>query len=272
MADLPAHLTIPDGLKSTEIQALATCLAAMAGHHSQGGDAPILAPAMLLGHTALAPYAERMKALAGMGMVHESQSFARMSPLPEDTPLNILANLTEKGPSRVFDFSLVDENSNNFETMQTRLREVSPEDMAKFKGSRFPPHMDKGDVIWRDSRPFDKTAVAAYLELARDPNPIHVSDAAAQAVGLERAVVPGMFFAGVIENVLAEVLPGNPLTMMKLRFMAPVAIGEVLRFGVLVRTKHATGAPKAVRVFVLRQDEVIAAIADIEVMADGQAT
>ena len=59
---------------------------------------------------------------------------------------------------------------------------------------------------------------------------------------------------------------------MKLRFMAPVLVGESLRFGTLVRGRDAKGVAKAVRVFVLREDSVIAAIADLETAAPDQAT
>ncbi|WP_299356774.1 MaoC/PaaZ C-terminal domain-containing protein [uncultured Shimia sp.] len=156
--------------------------------------------------------------------------------------------------------------------MQTRQREVSPDDMARLKGSRFPPHMDKGDVVWRDTAQFGERAVADYLSLARDPNPIHVSDDAAREVGLQSAVVPGMFFAGVLDCVVSGLAPTSVLTQMKLRFMAPVPVGDGLRLGVLIRAKHDDGSSKSVRVFVLRHDMTIAVIADLDVNVIDQAT
>ena len=132
--------------------------------------------------------------------------------------------------------------------------------------------MDKGDVVWRDSRAFDAKAVQEYLALARDPNPIHTSGDAARRIGLTGPVVPGMFFAGVIEYVLASVLTTVTLVQMKLRFMAPVAVGEGLRYGVLSRGVDDEGHANSARVFVLRSDSVIAAIADLEMRPKDQAT
>lgn len=270
MAEHPQQVAVAHGLRVVDVAALGKALGAMLAEGAV--ETPAIAPAMLLGAPELAAYAARMLPDAGMAMVHESQSFSRSGAVPLDRGLTVLADLTEKGAARVFDFALTDASGGSVGSMQTRLRQVSPEEMARFRGSTFPPYMDKGDVLWRNSRPFDGQVVAAYLALARDPNPIHVDDAAAQAVGLSRAVVPGMFFAGVIESALGCALPGIHMAGMKLRFMAPVLVGESLRFGTLVRGRDAKGVARAVRVFVLREDSVIAAIADLETRAPDQAT
>lgn len=271
MADLPAELQIPDGLSAEDVRVLACCLASVI-EVDAGDTLPTIAPALLLGHPSLAPYTAKMLPPDGMGLVHESQSFQRSAVLPLGDPLAVGAELTEKGAARVFDFSVTDRDQTALGAMQTRLRVVTPEDMGKFKGSQFPPHMDKGDVVWRESQLFDDEVVRRYLALARDPNPIHTSDEAARRVGLGGAVVPGMLFAGVIDYVLAAVLPDVVLAQMKLRFMAPVAVGEGLRYGVLTRATDAAGRAKTVRVFVLRYDNIIAAIADLEMLSKDQAT
>ena len=270
MADQPKELFLQDGLRAEDVAALSRCLSGM----GVAGTVtfPVIAPAMLLGDPELAQYAARMLPDPDRAMVHESQGFTRVAPVPLGAPLKVSAGLSEKGAARVFDFALADGQGGAAGTMQTRLRQVSPEEIARFRGSAFPPHMDKGDLSWCHSRPFDGDAVAAYLALARDPNPIHVDDGAARAVGLERAVVPGMFFAGVIECAVAGQLPEARLSGLKLRFMAPVPVGEMLRFGVQLRVRPEAGVAGAVRVFVLREDKVIAAIADLETVAENQAT
>ncbi len=271
MADPQTQLLIADGFDAGAVAALSDCLASVAGT-SPGQQTPIIAPAMLLGHSQLAGIASQMIPPDAMGVVHESQAFTQRARVAFGTALRIDTHLTEKGASRLFDFSLWDQADNKLGSMQTRLRFVSPQDMARLKGSKFPPHMDKGDVVWRQSGAFTAEVVARYLELAQDPNPIHVSDAAAQAVGLDAAVVPGMFYAGVAESFLAELLPDCSIMGMKLRFMAPVLLGQGLRYGILVRARTDAGDPSAVRIFVLRQDEMIAAIADLDTGRDFQAT
>lgn len=201
-------------------------------------------------------------------MVHESQSFSGAGGITSQTPLLISPDVTIRGASRVFGFALQLGIEGTPATMQTRLRQVSPADMAGFKGSVFPPHMDMGDVDWQTSQPFGRAAVRDYLAQARDSNPIHVDDDAARALGLEAAVVPGMFIAGVAEFMVWHALPDARLEGMKLRFMAPVLVGACLRYGVLVRSKSKQGRPKAVRVFILRRDNVIAAIADLDMQDD----
>ena len=260
-------LRVANGLGERGVLELRRLLTTLSGKKGRFPDIPIIAPALLLGDPALRPYASQMKPSSGMSMVHESQSFARAGGILTDTALSISANVKTNGASKVFDFSMLDEKSYEEKcacgVMQTRLREVSPDDMAHFKGSAFPAHMDKGDIIWLWSEPYTTAMVHAYLALAQDPNPIHTSDDAAQSAGLAGAVVPGMFFAGVVEFMLLQALPNTSLADMKLRFMAPVLIGEALRYGVMVRAQTESGQPKLVRVFVVRSDNVIAAIADI---------
>lgn len=259
----PTSLRVATGLGGREVLELRRLLATLSGKRGRFPDIPIIAPALLLGDPALRPYAAQMEPPSGMSMVHESQSFVRAGGVLTDTALSISANVKTNGASKVFDFSMLDEENCACGVMQTRLREVSPDDMAHFKGSAFPAHMDKGDIIWLWSEPYTTAMVHAYLALAQDPNPIHTSDDAAQSAGLSGAVVPGMFFAGVVEFMLLQALPDTSIADMKLRFMAPVLIEEALRYGVMVRAKTEIGQPKLVRVFVVRSDNVIAAIADI---------
>ncbi|WP_372887867.1 MaoC family dehydratase [Shimia sp.] len=263
MAEQVSRLDLPGGLEAAPVAALADLLAALAGQVPRGG-LPLIAPALLLGRPELAVVAKQMQPPEGCGVVHESQAFGRLATVPLDRALRIEARISDRSASRLFDFSLLDPRGDALGQMQTRLRFVAPQDMARFKGSRFPPHMDKGDILWRDSRAFGAEAVASYLDLAGDPNPIHVSDSAARAVGLAGAVVPGMLFAGVADPFVAEILSGMVLRAMKLRFMAPVPVGQGLRYGLLVRARDPQGRPLAIRVFILRADGMIAAIADIE--------
>lgn len=265
MADTPVtSIDVADGLASDVVIKLSQCLEALSERPPVGLEQPVISPAVLLGHPELAGFAASMMASEGMSMVHESQSFSRESPIPTDAALKISARVQVRNTSTLFDVSMSDPAGRKLGDMQTRLREVSATEMAGFKGSAFPPHMDKGDVVWSQSLPFTRAAVQDYLALANDPNPIHVDDDRAIAAGLPGAVVPGMHFAGVAEIMLAQALSDVVLVSMKLRFMAPVLVGQSLSYGVLVRKKDAQGCANVVRVFILRPDNVIAAIADLE--------
>ena len=259
----PTLVRITGGLCGHQVSELQLTLSALADLPDTFSDIPIIAPAMLLGDPVLAPYAKQMVPPNGKSMVHESQSFERAGGVRSDTPLSVSAQVKINGASKLFDFTMYGEDDRALGSMQTRLREVSPDEMAQFKGSAFPAHLDKGDMIWAWSQPFTATSVQAYLALAQDPNPIHTSDNAARLAGLAGAVVPGMCIAGVAERMLLQALPDSAVANMKLRFMAPVLIGQALRFGVLVRAKTPSGQPKVVRIFVVRADSIIAAIADV---------
>lgn len=263
----PRLVRIADGLSGREISELQLILSALAALPNKVSDIPIIAPAMLLGDPVFAPFAKQMVPPKGKSMVHESQLFERAGGVFSDTPLSVSAHVKINCASKLFDFVMYDEENRPLGSMQTRLREVSPDEMAQFKGSAFPAHMDKGDMIWAWSQPFTAESVQAYLALAQDPNPIHISDDAARSAGLAGAVVPGMLFAGVAELMLLQAVSDSIVENMKLRFMAPVLIGDALRFGVLVRAKSPSGQPEVVRIFVVRSDSIIAAIADVSLQA-----
>lgn len=267
MAEHRSILSISDGMPLAAIARLTDLLGSVAGMPF-ARDIPLIGPALLLGHPALAEIASQMTPPEGAAVVHESQSFVAANPMPLGASLRVEAKLTAKDMVRLFDFEMLGEGDAALGSMLTRLRFVSPEDMARLKGSRFPPHMDKGNVVWRQSNGFSASAVAEYLDLANDPNPIHTSNHAARAVGLEGAVIPGMFIAGVAETMLLDVLGTVTPCGLKLRFMAPVPVGQELRFGALTRARDAAGFPKTARVFALRPDETIAAIGDFDLRCD----
>lgn len=69
--------------------------------------------------------------------------------------------------------------------------------------------------------------VLAFAEASGDKNPIHLSDASAQAAGLQRAVLHGMFIAGRFEAFL-EKIPHQRVGELRVRFIRPVPVGSSL--------------------------------------------
>ncbi len=77
----------------------------------------------------------------------------------------------------------------------------------------------------------DASVVAAYAEVARDPNPLHFSDTAARALGFPAAIAHGMISGALIMRMLASELGwGSERTgRLSLRFVAPVLVGQRVR-------------------------------------------
>ena len=222
----------------------------------QGGRAdlfvPLIAPAMLLGHAEAMPILADIEAPKGYALIHETQTFqrARIYEPEQDLELKFSKQRAEAGIE--LNFGILHDGE-MVGGMQSRLRIVPQETMAALKGSKFPERLNGPNVTWHASSRFGKSVVEEYLRLSGDPNPIHRDDAAAQAAGLAKAVVPGMMIAGILEYII------GPATVaeQKIRFMAPVYVGQSVRLGVLKRDGGLR------RVFVVRADGVLAAIADI---------
>ncbi|GAA6166057.1 hypothetical protein NBRC116590_37610 [Pelagimonas sp. KU-00592-HH] len=224
---------------------------------------PLTSPALLLGHPGLQEVAAKMVPPQGQGVVHETQSFRVLRSLRPDDTLTLEVATTEVSSGRVFDFrwSVAGEPAGE---MQTRLKFVPPEVMVNLKGAAFTERQKHPEMVWFETSAFAADAVRHYLELANDPNPIHVDDTEARLVGLDGAVVPGMFFAGVIEAALDRGLKAGSIESLKVRFMAPVPVGAKLKLAVLPRQRDENGIVRTARVFGVSAESIIAAVADAE--------
>lgn len=227
---------------------------------------PLVSPALLLGHPQLRDVAEKMLAPAGLGVVHEAQSFRISRPIRRDEAMSVEIEVSDVNAGRVFDFRWI-VSGECFGEMQTRLKFVPANVMKNLKGAAFTERQMRPDMEVFETGVFSEQVVRRYLALAHDPNPIHVDDTAARAVGLNGAVVPGMFFAGVIEAAALRGFDARPIESMKMRFMAPVPVGERLKLAVLPRQRDQGGRVRDVRVFVVTEASVIAGVADIQVGA-----
>ncbi|MCW2666895.1 MAG: hypothetical protein JWN57_1857 [Frankiales bacterium] len=76
----------------------------------------------------------------------------------------------------------------------------------------------------------DGAVVAAYGDAGRDPNPIHFSDQAAQALGFPRAIAHGMISGALLSRMLTRNLGAAWVTagQLSLRFVAPVLVGSTV--------------------------------------------
>lgn len=256
-----------DTLRLSEIKIDAEAVAALAfllDRMLDGAQAvPLIGPALLLGHPGLQDVAAKMVPPDGQGVVHEAQSFRVLRAVAPDDMMTLYIEISEVSSGRVFDFRWCARGEPAGE-MQTRLKFVAPEVMANLKGAAFTERQRHPDMVWFETSAFGADVVGQYLELANDPNPIHVDDGAARLVGLEGAVVPGMFFAGVFEAALERGLKAGSIESLKVRFMAPVPVGAKLKLAVLPRQREENGAVRTARVFVVSEDNSIAAVADTE--------
>jgi hypothetical protein len=134
---------------------------------------------------------------------------------------------------------------------EARIDVIALDRVANDCAVAVPAHLHAPDVNWTRLPPLTGAVVKRYVTLAHDPNPIHVDDDAARAVGLASAIVPGMLIAGLAEYAVAGQWAG-----LRARFVAPVAVGSSCRFAV-----------RGSRVVVVRDDNVLAAVVDLHAAA-----
>ena len=232
-----------------------------------GPRVPMIAPAMLLGTPEIKRETRAMRPPEGMGVVHESQMFRRSAPtFPEGRPDIWISEAV--GPDAVrFDFQIGGDAAITAE-MQTRLRFVTPDEMAALRGTAFSERFETPQTVWCETGPMGADVVMRYVALAHDDNPIHTDESAAQNVGLAGTVVPGMMLCGLCEYALLQAWPDMWLREIKTRFMAAVRVGQAVRLAMVPRKTDASGEIVMARVFAVTQDNTIAAIMDVQ-MGEG---
>ncbi|MEQ9692936.1 MaoC family dehydratase [Shimia sp. SDUM112013] len=252
---MSVEIAFPDGLEQGAVDGLGTLLETLGG--GELVEAPLIAAVSLLGRSEVRSHLAAMQPPAGQGVVHESQKLERHAPLETGTPLRLAVTEESNKAARLFSFHLAGANGLAV-SLETRLRFVTPEEMARFRGSLFPERMNTPATKWLESAAFDSRAVQRYLDISQDKNPIHSDPEAASAVGLADPIVPGLLVAGVGEAVCTALRPDAAVAAMQWRFMAPVPIGAVLRFGLQPRSDTTA------RLFAVNAEtNMIAAIGEI---------
>lgn len=82
----------------------------------------------------------------------------------------------------------------------------------------------EGQLIGPMEVDVDRAMIAAYAAASGDHNPIHVDDAAAQALGLPGVIAHGMWTMGAALRVVDQVLPGARITRAFTRFGRPLVL------------------------------------------------
>jgi acyl dehydratase len=137
--------------------------------------------------------------------------------------------------------------------------------------TRYFEDLDVGATFWGDTVTVEREEMLAFAERF-DPQPMHLDDAAARAIGLDGVIAPGSFsFAlrnlslqGIVRDQIA-LLPGG--LGIELSFVAPVYPGDRLRLRAEVADLRASS--RAERGFArmserfVNQDEV--AVIELEV-------
>jgi acyl dehydratase len=99
--------------------------------------------------------------------------------------------------------------------------------------------------------PVTRTRLVRYAGASGDFNPIHHSDFAAHALGLDSVIAHGMWTMGAALRVVTDTFSAGQLTSCQTRFTKPVpvpddGVGSVLEVGAAVSAIEESGAKLAI--------------------------
>ena len=95
-----------------------------------------------------------------------------------------------------------------------------------------PPDWKVGDELEeRTPPPINRDQLRLYAEASGDPNPIHLSDEAAEAAGLPGVIAHGMLTVATMGLLFSPYLEHGHVKTFRSRFSGMVFVGDVLRVG-----------------------------------------
>ena len=94
------------------------------------------------------------------------------------------------------------------------------------------PDWGLGDELEeRTPPPIDRDQLRKYAEASGDPNPIHLSDEAAEAAGLPGVIAHGMLTVATMGLLFSSYLEHGHVKTFRSRFSGMVFLGDTLRVG-----------------------------------------
>jgi len=124
-----------------------------------------------------------------------------------------------------------------------------------------PPNWKVGDDLEeRTPPPVNRDQLRKYAEASGDPNPIHLSDEAAEAAGLPGVIAHGMLTVATMGLLFSPNLEHGYVKVFRSRFSGMVFLGDVLRVGGRASDVKETGEGRlyAFEVYALRGNDTVA--------------
>ena len=124
-----------------------------------------------------------------------------------------------------------------------------------------PPNWKVGDDLEeRTPPPVNRDQLRKYAEASGDPNPIHLSDEAAEAAGLPGVIAHGMLTVATMGLLFSPYLEHGHVRTFRSRFSGMVFLGDRLRVGGRVTGVEQTeeGRLYAFEVYARRDGDTVA--------------
>ena len=124
-----------------------------------------------------------------------------------------------------------------------------------------PPNWGVGEELEERTTPsVSRDQLGKYAEASGDPNPIHLSDEAAEAAGLPGVIAHGMLTVATMGLLFSPHLEYGHVRAFRSRFSGMVFLGDVLRVGGRVTGVEETddGRLYAFEVYARRDEDTVA--------------
>lgn len=250
-----SQLTHVDAASATE---LAKLLAEMLGMDTPVSGVPFVYP-MRFAAEAAETLPWRDDAVADRLLLHESQAIRSVRPLSAGEALSIRFDARRSEAGADLSLTASDPAGDLAVELTTRLCLGSP---ALLLGARANGKAARSEAASVLSRQFTAEMVGRYAAVSGDRNPLHMDLSLMRAHGFPERIVHGMLLAGLAEPALASLRIAGRISELRVRFLAPVHIGESVRISISEQPASA-GAGRRARAIIAVDGGPIACLVDL---------
>ncbi|MDP3898991.1 MAG: MaoC/PaaZ C-terminal domain-containing protein [Mesorhizobium sp.] len=201
----------------------------------------------------------------GRILLHESQTIRSFRPLAAGETLSAVLEGRRQAPTSGLVMTAADGAGLPVIEATTRLRHGTAAMLLAARSGMKSPARANAEAFSIQSRPLTASIVDAYAETSGDANPLHTDEILVRSLGLPARIVHGMLIAGLAEPALLAAGMAGRLSELRVRFIAPVYVGENVRL--TITRQPSTETARKARIVVSIDEGPVACIADALVEA-----
>jgi acyl dehydratase len=260
------HL-VAGGIGVSRIEELERLIGVPAGRSPNAG-VPVIAPLLLFQQLSAFARLPHHPAGNGLLLIQEYLAIETERGLEAGQPLIVDEKTPSGDPDAAtvrIDVDLLAGDESIVSNTKANLRSVATNALQSLPDMPLERLANASDLSRFNTEPVSAERIENYVRLAGDPNPLHTDPEYIRASDLPGPVVPGALMAGFAESAIMEFVNPEWISLLRIRFTAPVTAGEAVGIAIQNRGSRKADGRQNLRLYYHRPNGNVTAIADARI-------